>query len=95
MILSRIENLIDLCDYDIFGGVDVLGQQVDGQQFLEIIPREGTITYNYLNNPITNSLGDRYYVDQTSFDYMVSCGIIVVVKDTKWRLSRNYWKFLL
>lgn len=95
-ILSRIENSIDLCDYNIFEEVDVWGQQVDGQKFLEIIPREGTVTYDYLNNPIANPsrLGDVHYVDQTSFDNMISRGIIVV-KDTKWKLSRNYWEFHL
>lgn len=94
MILSRIENLIDICDYNIFEEVDVWGQQVDGQKFLEIIPRERIITYDYLDNPIINPTNTEYYVDQTSFDDMISRGIIAV-KDIKWKLSRNYWEFLL
>lgn len=93
-ILRMIENLIVLCDYNIFEEVDVWGQQVDGQKLLEIIPREGTITYDYLNKPVSNLVNTVHYVDNVSFDYMINHGIIVL-KDTMWKLSRNYWKFLL
>jgi len=92
MTLSMIENLIVLCDYNIFA--EAQGPSSDGQKYLEIIPRNGTVTYDYLNNPILNPTNTVHYVDKFSFTDMLRRGIIVR-RGHKWRLSRNYWEFKL
>jgi len=90
MTLNTIENLIMLCDYNIFDD-----SQVDGQKLLEIIPRDGTIVRNYQGEIISEDLpNEMYYIDQFSFDIMLSRGIIVV-NNNKWKLSRKYWEFNL
>lgn len=92
MTLSMIENLIILCDYNIFD--DSRGLQVDGQKYLEIIPRDGTIVYDYQGNTILNLTNEMHYIDQSSFEDMFSRGIIVR-RGHKWKLSRKYWEFRL
>ena len=89
-ILSMIENLIRLCDYDIFD--DSRGPGIDGQKILEIIPRDNTKVYDYLNNLRINPVNPTYYIDPVSFNDMRRRGIIVL-RGTKWKLSRNYWAF--
>lgn len=92
MTLSTIENLIVLCDYNIFD--DAQGLLFDGQKYLEIIPKDGTKVYDYQGNIITDPTNEMHYVDKFSFDDMASRGIIVL-RGTKWKLSRNYWEFRL
>lgn len=90
--LRMIENLIELCDYNIFD--DSRGLQVDGQKYLEIIPRDGIIVKDHKGDIITDPTNEMHYVDQSSFDDMSSRGIIVL-QGTKWKLSRKYWEFRL
>lgn len=92
MILSTIENLMGLCDYNIFD--NDAGPNAGGQKVLEIIPREGTKVYDYLNNPIINSTNEMYNISQFSFEDMCSRGILTWI-DHKWKLSKKYWEFNL
>ena len=93
-ILRTIENLITLCDYDIFEVVDAWGLQTNGQMLLEIIPREGTITRDHQGNVALTLANETHYISRVCFDDMLSRGVIIL-KDTKWKLSRKYWEFLL
>ena len=91
MTLSTIEYMITLCDYNIFEAGR--GLRVDGQKYLEIIPKNSTVVCDYQGNVITPE-NTKYCIDQSSFDDMVSRGIIIL-RGTKWKLSRNYWEFKL
>ncbi len=91
MTLTMIENLMELCDYNIFD--DGRGLRVDGQKYLEIIPENGTVVCDYQGNIIKSSKS-IHYIDQSSFADMISRGIIIL-RGTKWKLSRNYWEIKL
>ncbi|KKM91816.1 hypothetical protein LCGC14_1224640 [marine sediment metagenome] len=92
MTLMKIENLIVLCDYNIFD--DSQGSSSDGQKHLEIIPRDGTVVRDYQGNIITNPANELHYVDKSNFTDMLRRGVIVR-QGHKWKLSRNYWEFKL
>ncbi len=96
MLLNRIENLIMLCDYNIIEDIQIpqmYMQQTNGQKLLEIILKMGTVVRDYQNNIVPSS-NAYHYIDQPTFDTMLSRGIIVE-DNNKWKLSKKYWEFRL
>ncbi len=91
-ILARIEYLIVHCDYNISD--DDQGRQIDGQKYLEIIPRDATKVYNYRGDLISDPSNEQFWISKPSFAEMI-CREIIVAQDTKWKLSKKYWEFRL